>query len=67
MENYQPKPRTQRTLLAMQTPEVTRFLTRMRRLYPKARPLEEVRAMMAEALGDRSLTDELYRMRGCDG
>ena len=66
MQSDQAKEEVRAKLHALQTPEVTRSLEKMRKRYSDAPPIEEVRAMLGQALRDRSLTEELYRMRGCD-
>ncbi len=54
------------SLDALQSPKVMKDLERLRKRYARrVTPFGEVRAMLDEALGDRSLTEELYRMRGC--
>ena len=66
VQSYQAEDDVRAKLYALQTPEVTRSLDKMRKQYSEAPPIEEVRAMLGQALGDRSLTEELYRMRRCD-
>jgi hypothetical protein len=50
---------------ASQVPEVEVSLEKLRKRYARyAVSAEEVRTMMDKALGERTLTDELYRLRG---
>lgn len=57
----------QTKLYALQSPEIKEALERLRLRYPAAPSVEEVQLSLDKALGERSLTEELYRMRGCDG
>lgn len=51
-------------LQAAQNPEIEEYLRRIRRRYGRyATSASEVRAMMDKALGGRTLSDELYKLR----
>ena len=51
-------------LHALQSPDVQASLEKLRRKYSRyAVPVEQVRAMLDEALGERTLTQELYALR----
>ncbi len=63
--NYRTKEEARAKLYAMQSKEVTQALDRMRARYPAAPTIEAVRERLSKV--DHSLTEELYRMRGCDG
>ena len=50
--------------LLEQSPEITKAMAELRSKYGKyVVPIEELRSMMAEAMGDRTLTQELEDMR----
>lgn len=58
------KPNTAFRLYAMQSPEVQKSLTKLLKRYGKyAIPAQNLREMMDVALGLRTLTGELYKMR----
>ena len=51
-------------LHALQSPDVQASLEKLRRKYGRhAVPVDQVRAMLDEALGERTLTQELYALR----
>ena len=51
-------------LYSLQSPEVQESLDKLRKRYGKyAVPAEQALAMMDKALGERSLTEELYEIR----
>lgn len=50
----------------LRNPEIDAYLERLRRLYHKHLvPIEDIQDMMDKVLGEESITDELFRMRGC--
>ncbi len=52
-------------LYALENPEIEEYLQRTRRRYGRyAAPAREVRASLDKALGDRTLTEELHKLRG---
>ncbi len=51
-------------LLASQSPGVQESMDKLQKQYGEyAVPADEVRAMLDKALGDRTLTEELYKLR----
>ncbi|MBI2909330.1 MAG: hypothetical protein HYX92_16925 [Chloroflexi bacterium] len=51
-------------LQALNDPSISEYIAKTRSKYGKhVRPIEEVRRMVDEAMGDKKLTDVLYEMR----